>query len=401
MILSGVHILGRKGLRDIIIRDGRISLIAPSGKAGAPGASAPQSPQPPEAFAGPVLHLTGTLAFAGLINSHDHLDFNLFDHLAGRIYHNYREWGTDIHQTDGHRIAKVLRVPQSLRVRWGLYKNLLAGVTTVVHHGRPVPTTQDLISVSQHIQSFHSGSGEKGWKLKILTHRGPIAVHVGEGTDPSAHREIDELLRWNIWRRPLIGIHGVAMDKRQAQAFEALVWCPDSNHFLLNATARVDLLKDKTKMLFGTDSTLSASWNIWDHLRLARLEGMLSDVELLDALTFTPSSVWNLKDRGRIEEGALADVVIARPPLEANRALSYPWDAFFSLNPSDIMLVTHQGEIRLFDEALKEQLNVGGFTAVRYPETGAIKYVKGDLPGLMKQIREYHPCAEFPVSLPE
>ena len=48
------------------------------------------------------------------------------------------------------------------------------------------------------------------------------------------------------------------MDEQQATAFEALVWCPASNYFLLNTTAAVDKLKTKTSILFGTDSTLTS-----------------------------------------------------------------------------------------------------------------------------------------------
>jgi hypothetical protein len=38
------------------------------------------------------------VVFPGLINSHDHLDFNLFPQLGHHIYHNYTEWGDHIHR---------------------------------------------------------------------------------------------------------------------------------------------------------------------------------------------------------------------------------------------------------------------------------------------------------------
>src|SRR4026207_1340069 len=63
----------------------------------------------------------------GLINSHDHLDFNLFPKLGNRVYANYTEWGKDIHTTHKETIDQVLKVPESLRIRWGLFKNLLNG----------------------------------------------------------------------------------------------------------------------------------------------------------------------------------------------------------------------------------------------------------------------------------
>src|SRR4051812_32930968 len=81
------------------------------------------------------LNFENAFAIPGLINSHDHLDFNCFAPLGQRKYHNYTEWGNDIHSTYKKEIDAVLKIPQHLRARWGIYKNLLAGVTTVVNHG--------------------------------------------------------------------------------------------------------------------------------------------------------------------------------------------------------------------------------------------------------------------------
>lgn len=76
------------------------------------------------------------MALPGLINSHDHLDFNLFPQLGDQIYSNYVEWGETIHLHHKEQINKVLKVPAALRAQWGIYKNLLCGVTTVVDHGK-------------------------------------------------------------------------------------------------------------------------------------------------------------------------------------------------------------------------------------------------------------------------
>src|SRR4051812_44984503 len=71
------------------------------------------------------LHFSDALVFPGLINSHDHLDFNLFPQLGKRIYQNYTEWGAYIHKQFKQEIANVLQVPPALRIQWGIYKNLL------------------------------------------------------------------------------------------------------------------------------------------------------------------------------------------------------------------------------------------------------------------------------------
>jgi cytosine/adenosine deaminase-related metal-dependent hydrolase len=341
------------------------------------------------------LHVDGAISFPGLINSHDHLDFDLFPQLKSRIYTSYTEWGTDIHRQFSKEIADVLKIPQELRIRWGIYKNLLNGITTVVHHGKKLDVQhldgeQDLVTVCQDARSLHSPSGEKLWRLKLLNpfQKGrPVVIHVGEGTTSAAAAEIDELIKGNRFRRELIGIHGIAMNATQAASFQALIWCPDSNLFLYDRTAPIHRLKHHTKILFGTDSTLTASWNLWDHLRLARRQQTLTDTELFDSLTSTPAAIWELKDS--------ASRVIARPPIA-----SETWDAFYSLNPENILLVLHQGNINLFDPELLDQLTSNGIALddfSRIKVNGQIKYVRGNLPALMEEIRQYHPSVHFPV----
>src|SRR5438309_11974354 len=82
------------------------------------------------------IHFDNAIAFPGLINSHDHLDFNLFPQLGTVFYNNYTEWATYIHKNYAKEINAVLKVPEDVRVKWGVFKNLICGVTTVVNHGK-------------------------------------------------------------------------------------------------------------------------------------------------------------------------------------------------------------------------------------------------------------------------
>jgi hypothetical protein len=171
-----------------------------------------------------------------------------------------------------------------------------------------------------------------------------------------------------------------------------LVWCPDSNFFLYNKTAAIDRLKHRLPILFGTDSTLSASWNAWEHLRLARAQDMLTDEELLDGLTGKAAAVWNFPMLGKIATGYQADLVITK-----GRDL----DSLFAGNPKDILLVVHRGNIRLFDASLAGQLAAAGHKLAAYSPMligNNIKFVQGDLPGLIREIMRYDPEAKLPVS---
>jgi cytosine/adenosine deaminase-related metal-dependent hydrolase len=386
MLLHRVRIIGSERLKDIRIRNGKIQEIASAGSLTG------------DAETG--LSLDQALVFPGLINSHDHLDFNLFPRLGNRIYNNYREWGKDIHTANQAGIASVLRIPRALRIRWGIYKNLLNGITTVVNHGKLLSIPDPLITIYQGSRCLHSPGFERNWKLKInIPHTGrrPFAMHLGEGTDELSHREIDSLIRWNIFKRKVVAIHGVAMNPEQAAAFHALVWCPASNYFLLNKTAAVNELGRQVNIMLGTDSTLTASWNLWEHLRMARKEKMVPDRELLDMITLIPAKVWGLDDCGRIAEGCRADLVVA-----AGKNATDTMHHFFSLNPNDLLLLVHHGHVRMFDASLLTRIEGPGFDIGRFSKisvNGRLKYVEGDLPGLMNRIAEYYPAVRFPVSL--
>jgi cytosine/adenosine deaminase-related metal-dependent hydrolase len=386
MLLYNLDITGDEGTRSIRIIDEKIKTVTPEG--------ASLRPLPNELN----LSFGKNIAFPGLINSHDHLDFNLFPLLGNRIYNNYAEWGGDIHLKNRDRINAVLNIPQHLRIQWGIYKNLLNGVTTMVHHGKRLPAREDLIDVFQGSDSLHSVMGEQYWKYKLNspTGRKLVSIHIGEGTDRMASEEIDQLLKWNKLRKKLVGIHGVAMNEEQASKFAALVWCPDSNFFLLGKTAAIERLKFKTAILFGTDSTLSGSWNLWEQLRIARQQHQLTDEELFGALTLTPARIWLLQDRGSITEGQRADLVIARPSTGTSG-----WNAFYGLNPEDILLVLRKGEIKLFDKEFYSSLEGAGYpVADFYPVSvnNHVKYIYGDLPGLIQEIQTYDPAARFPVA---
>jgi len=347
----------------------------------------------------PVLKFSNAIVFPGLINSHDHLSFNSFPQLGNRIYNNYVEWGDDIHKQNKDTINEVLKIPEQLRIQWGIYKNLLNGITTVVNHGPALSKIEDsLINIFQQSHAIHSIQLDKKWKYRLnlpFIKNLPIAIHIGEGTDKSAQDEISTLIKWNLFKRALIGIHAVAMNEEQAANFKAIVWCPDSNYFLLGRTAEIDKLKHQAKILFGTDSTVSSQWNLWDHLRLAKQQNRMTDNELLDTISKTPADVWPMPGIGSITKNYFADIVIGEVKSD-----SKGMDAFFSLNPENILMVIHKGAIRLFDEGLYNQVSTSGMSVHNFYKVfvnGRCKYIFGNLPELIRSIKAYYPEARIPV----
>ena len=383
MWLNNVNIIGSEGLQNIQIADGKIKCIATENKFSVKREEI-------------KIEFQNAIAFPGLINSHDHLDFNLFPETGNRIYNNYTEWGKDIHCQNKEAINEVLKIPQSLTIQWGLYKNMLNGITTVVNHGEKLHIPNPFITVLQDNHSLHSVQFEKKWQSKlnnVFAKKQPYVIHVGEGTDEMAHEEINTLIRRNFFNKSVFTVHGVAMNPEQAKKFDALIWCPASNYFLLNKTADIKNLKTKTSILFGTDSTLTASWNLWEHLRMARETEMMTDEELFQTLTKNPAEKWRQKNIGSISINNDADVVIAKS--HGNKG----FDAFYSINPEDILLVLHRGDVRLFDGEIKDQLWNNAIAFSKFSKillNGKSKYVYGELDELKKETLQYFPEVLLP-----
>jgi adenine deaminase len=134
---------------------------------------------------------------------------------------------------------------------------------------------------------------------------------------------------------------------------------------------------EETNVVFGTDSTLTSSWNAWEHFRQALSH--VSEEELLAMLTTKPALLWGMNDRGTLRAGAAADLVI----------LGYDREIFDN-NPSSILGVMRSGRFVALDEALP---GAAFLTRQLYPvQVGdRRKWVQGDLPGLISSIQQFFP----------
>jgi cytosine/adenosine deaminase-related metal-dependent hydrolase len=293
--------------------------------------------------------LANAIAFPGLINSHDHLEFDVYEQLDGGPYRDYIDWAQDVRRRHAQRIRVLEALPRKVRIRAGIARNLLCGVTTVAHHGVDAEYTGASITVVEGTRTIHSPRME-GRRGLLVPDRRPVVVHVGEGTNDASRHEIDTFTRWNVWRKTLIGVHAIAMSADQAARFAAIVWCPASNEFLYGRTAAISELKRRTAILFGTDATLTGPWNVWTHIRRARELNELSDSELIEALTTTAARMWSLGNRGSLGVGAVADIVVAE-----KRHKDYV-ESFFSVDPEDILLVLKRGRVVLCDASLRSHV---------------------------------------------
>ncbi len=282
---------------------------------------------------GPVMDLAGCLILPGLINAHDHLEFNLFPRLGQGPYPNASAWAEDVYHPDQSPVREHLRVPKPVRLFWGGIKNLLNGVTTVMHHNPYEPEifrANFPVRVVARFDWAHSlrFSPELAKRSARLSRDVPFVIHAGEGTDECAREEIARLDSLGLLCERTVVVHGIALDREGVDLMlshgAALVWCPTSNHFIAGRSLSHEALESGISIALGTDSALSAAGDLVDEIRTAVSRADVARVYRM--LTVEAARILRLnRGEGGITEGGVADLLIVRDrggaPSEALRDL--------------------------------------------------------------------------------
>jgi len=335
------------------------------------------------------------LVIPGLINSHDHLCLNLYPRLGSGIYRDYREWAIDVQTNFKAEIRQLAGVPKPLLYQWGMLKNVVNGVTTVVQHGPFFPSPYaHLVDVFTRSRPLHSVAYEPGWKCKVLRpSRRPVVMHIGEGAGSTMEQELRAVNGWNVFGNTIIPVHGIPITAHLAAHFKALIWCPESNFELYGSTADISSVYPKIPILFGSDSTLSASWNIWRHFHRVSSLKLLNFEQLLASLTTEPAKIWKLGNKGQLKEGYVADLTLI------DHRSGDLQETFFRANPGAILMVIKSGNIVLFDERVRPQMpgiidNYQHFHRLKIDNT--TKWINADVGDLMRKIKASAPSVVFP-----
>jgi cytosine/adenosine deaminase-related metal-dependent hydrolase len=257
----------------------------------------------------------------GLINAHDHLHRNHYGRLGKPPYPDAYAWARDIQFRHADLIARRHALARREALLAGAWKNLFAGVTTVVHHDRWEPDFEhDFPLRVARIASVDSLGMVPDLAVPAATPR--FCVHLAEGVGAAAASEVDTLDRMGLLSSRLIAVHGVGMDHDAIARFRAsgaaLVWCPTSNLFLLGRTAPPALLDD-VDVLLGSDSLLTGDGDLLDELQVARRLGLVSDERLTGAVGATAARRLGLATPS-LDSGAVADVIVLTKPLLEARA---------------------------------------------------------------------------------
>jgi hypothetical protein len=297
----------------------------------------------------------------GLVNAHDHLHRNHYGRLGHPPYANAYDWGRDIHGRDAEAIQRGRAVPRRDTLLRGAWKNLFAGVTTVVHHDRWEPAFErDFPIRVARVRQAHSPGFEPDLSA-LADGAGPFCIHLAEGVDAESAGEVRALDRLGLLTRDLLAVHVVGPDAdgiaRLRASGAAVVWCPTSNLFLFGRTVPAGLLAPGMDFLVGSDSLLTGDGSLLDELRAARSLGLVSDERLLDAVGALAARRLGLAEPS-MDVGAPADLAVFRRPV-------------LDASDGDVALTIVGGVPRVADPALVPALGPWS-DAGRLMEVGAV-----------------------------
>ncbi len=333
-----------------------------------------------------VIDGTGYLALPGLINAHDHLDFNLFPRLGDPPYPNFYAWGRAIYHPEKTPIRDILRVPLADRLAWSAYKQLISGVTTVVHHNpyhRRILGRRFPVKVLKRYAWSHSLGHSDDVAGAFARSRGrPYVIHAAEGVDAASSDEIEQLDRLGVLGPNTVLVHGIALTSAQihklAERKASVVWCPSSNVHLYGQTAPIDALMPAVDVALGTDATLSGAPTLWDELHAAQATGLAAPADLLEMVTVNAASIFGLDDgRGTLRPNAPADLILL-PDTGAPAA-----ETLTASTPTSVALVLIDGTPRLADPAWASRLDLGPPNAF---VDGAPRWMTGSIQALRERI---------------
>ncbi len=320
----------------------------------------------PEGCFDATLDCRGANIRAGLINAHDHLHRNHYGRLGTPPYLNAYRWAEDIQRGCAGKIALGRLWPRRAALLEGAWKNLFAGVTTVVHHD---PWEGDFERDFPIRVARVASADSLGMSGMPKIAGAPFALHLAEGVDAAAAEEVRTLDHAGLLVPNLIGVHGVGMDRdgiaRWQHSGAALCWCPSSNLFLFGRTAPAVLFDGGVDILLGSDSLLTGAGDLLDELRLARRHRLLGDDRLAAAVGVTAARRLGLPTPD-LTPGRAADlIVLSRPLGEATAA--------------DVQLVMVAGQPRLASADLAAILSPI-FPGARAVRRGALsRWVWGEM----------------------
>ncbi len=367
---------------EVLVVDENIACAAPScaGAVGAMGAT--------------VVDTKGII-FPGLIDTHNHILYDIFDEsdwAPTQSYTNHNQWPNDARYGAMVDCKQYINGEGSSPVdfgceldKYGELKGLIAGTTSIV--GAATPANRSCYgSLSRTIDQSSNGLGADAVQVATLFPNSTSAngvctnftsgkthaylIHIAEGVDQSALNEFTTLGTVTtpdgcLYDPKTAIVHGTALGDTElqlmAQSGMSLVWSPRSNVFLygagtdLSKTTDIPLALSKgINIALAPDWSLGGSQNLLDELRFADMldntmwGDVLSPKMLVEMVTTNAAKALGLSSvLGSIEVGKKADLMVVSGDAAA------PYDALLAATPADVRLVLVGGTPLYGDAALK------------------------------------------------
>jgi cytosine/adenosine deaminase-related metal-dependent hydrolase len=278
---------------------------------------------------GKSIDLSGFLLLPGLINAHDHLEFNLFPQLGRRLYSNAAEWAADIHRPAESPVKEHISVPLPVRLTWA----------------HSLDFSPDLL------ERFLDGPA--GW---------PFVVHAAEGTDLHAGMDIERLDELGVLAPHTVLVHAIAAGGKALDLLRrrgtSIVWCPRSNLSTYGSTLPRHALESGVRIAIGTDSAITSCGDLIDEIRTAVVDCGVSPSSVYRMVTSDAAAMLRLgRGEGSLRAGGVADIVAVRDEGQS------PAEALLNLNPEFVMV---GGRFRMLSENTAAG-PLGAFADAFYP----------------------------------
>jgi len=340
--------------------------------------------------------------FPALINIHDHLFGTYYPKIGNGPYICWLPWDYDLKSSPIYEERNKNSAYEIYLL--GSYKNLISGVTTVQDHiphkvndpfieKLPIRVIKDYtLSHEVSVYDLKWGDGIDVEYKKAVENDIPYITHVEEGFDIESLRGIEILEDHGALSEHTILIHGIGFNENDiklvAKRNANFVWCPGSNMFMFNRTAKIkDILKEGINVSIGTDSPSSGEINILEEIRFAKkvyyeMYGEeLDDKEIVRMITVNPAKALRMqKDLGSIEKGKKADLLLI------SKTDNNPYSSLVNAKLSDIALVIMEGKPIYGDENFAELFNALEVDHERITIEGKNKLIVGSPTKLMNDI---------------
>jgi 5-methylthioadenosine/S-adenosylhomocysteine deaminase len=343
---------------------------------------------------------TNGIIFPGLIDTHNHIQFDIFDEsdwapTAADNFTNHDQWPArarykalvDTKQHLTGEEGSPVKIGCEL-VKYGELKGLIAGTTSIV--GAAIAANRKCYgTVARTIDQSPNGLATDTVQVATLFPRDATEadrvcknltdaagttesylIHIGEGVDLKSRNEFGKLIDVTTVDGCLLGpkttiVHGTALEEPELDQMRShdmsLVWSPRSNIFLyghgtdLSKTSNIPAAIEKgINIALAPDWSIGGSQNLLDELRFAdqvdnaQWGDAITPKKLVQMVTKNSARALGLAQvLGELAPGRKADITV----IGGDR--TRPYEALLGATPKSVRLVLVGGAALYGDPALR------------------------------------------------